>query len=576
MSEKGLTRVRNPLSRRTRRPAAPSPEQLKDAVGGLIGALDAGGEYLPAAKTASARKVLRKSSERLELVGSHTIVALAGATGSGKSSLFNRLVGSAASTVGMLRPTSTTITSAVWGEDPATPLLDWVGSADRHRVSRERAERSGVGEDLDGLVLLDLPDVDSHRLAHRAEADRVLELADVFVWVTDPQKYADGVLHEDYLRKRRAHEAVTLVVLNQADRLDAEEAQACRRHLHHLLVEDGLPNVEVLLVSARTGEGMDALRSALSTAVHAATAARVRLLGDLYAEAASLREDVADTEATVEAEPDPALVAGLARTAGVPVVLASVERDYRARASRHTGWPITRRLRALRPDPMRRFHLDQTVLAKGGRKRGKAQSTADAEIGAVLARSSLPEATPAARAAVATLMRRTATKASQGLPPLWADAVEAAAGPDENDLADALDQAIVGTPLRGRTPSWWYLIGALQWVFVLCAVGGLLWLLFLWAMAAAQLPLPQTPTYSGVPVPTGMLLGGLLGGFLLSILCLPLVGLGARRRRRTIEKRLDDAIAGVAKNRLLAPQHELLTRHRQTRENLDRVLATRT
>ncbi|GAB49675.1 GTPase [Mobilicoccus pelagius] len=575
MSDKGLARVRSSLSRRGRRPAAPSPEQLKDAVGGLIGAVDAGGDQLPPTKVESARHTLRKASERLELVGGHTIVALAGATGSGKSSTFNRLVGSAASTVGMLRPTSTTITSAVWGDDPATQLLDWVGSANRHRVSPERAERSGVGEDLDGLVLLDLPDVDSHRVAHRAEADRVLELADVFVWVTDPQKYADGILHEDYLQRQRNHEAVTLVVLNQADRLDAQEAEACRRHLHQLLVEDGLPNVEVLLVSARTGQGLDELRGALATAVHAATAARVRLLGDLYAEAESLRADVADSEPQISAEPDDALVAGLARSAGVPVVLDSVERDYRARASRHTGWPLTRRLRALRPDPMRRFHLDQTILAKGEKKRGKAQSTEDAEIGAVLARSSLPEPTPAARAAVATLIRRTGAKAAQGLPPLWADAVETAAGPDENDLGDALDQAIVGTPLRDRTPSWWYLLGALQWLFILCALGGLLWLMLLWAMAAAQLPLPQTPAYSGIPVPTGMLLGGLLGGFLLSVLSIPLVHAGARRRRRVIEKRLDTAIAGVAKNRLLAPQTEILARHRQTRESLDRVLATR-
>lgn len=563
------------LSRRDRRPVAPSAEQLKDAVGGLIAAIDEGGEQLPAAEVEAARKVLRKASERLELVGDHTIVALAGATGSGKSSTFNRLVGSAVSTVGMLRPTTTTISSAVWGDDPANELLDWVGSANRHRVSRERAERSGVGSDLDGLVLLDLPDVDSHRVAHRAEADRVLALADVFVWVTDPQKYADGILHEDYLRRLRTHEAVTLVVLNQADRLAPEEAEACSDHLHRLLVEDGLPNAEVLLVSARTGQGLDDLRGALAGAVRAATASRVRLVGDLYQAAADLRAHVGDGEASVSVEPDEALVSGLARTAGVPVVLDGVERDYRTRAAAHTGWPLTRWLRSARPDPLRRFRLDQTVLG-GGSRAGRGKQTAqDQEIGAVLARSSLPEATPAARAAVATLMRRLGTKASQGLPPLWGDAVETAAGPTEKDLGDALDQAIVGTPLRERNPFWWYVAGALQWLMLLCAVGGLLWLMLLWAMSAAMLPLPHTPTYSGVPVPTGMFLGGLLGGLLITLLCVPLVRAGARRRRRVIESRLDRAIREVAKNRLLAPQSEILGRHRRVRENLDRVLATR-
>lgn len=563
------------MSRRSRRSNAPSPEQLRDAVAGLIAAIDEGGDYLPPERVESARKVLRKASERLEIAGNHTVVALAGATGSGKSSTFNRVVGSGVSTVGMLRPTTTTITSAVWGDDPATELLDWIGSASRHRVSPERAARSGVADDLDGLVLLDLPDVDSHRLAHRREADRVLGLADVFVWVTDPQKYADGILHEDYLSKLRTHEAVTLVVLNQADKLSPEEAEACRGHLKQLLAADGLPNAEVILASARTGLGLDELRGALSGAVQAATASRVRLVGDLYTEAEALRAHVGDTEAKIAAEPDGELVTALARTAGVPIVLDSVERDYRARASRHTGWPVTRWLGGVKANPMRRFRLDQTVLRSDGAKgRGK-QTAADQEIGAVLARSSLPEATPAARAAVATLTRRLGTKAAQGLPPLWADAVEAAAGPEDNDLADSLDQAIVGTPLRERNPWWWYIIGALHWVLLFAALGGLLWLLLLWGMSAAQLPLPEIPRYSGIPVPTGLLFGGLLAGVLLALVCVPLVRLGARGRRRKVERRLDTAIGQVAKSRLLAPQNDILARHRRTRENLERVLATR-
>ena len=54
---------------------------------------------------------------------------------------------------------------------------------------------------LDGLVLLDLPDFDSREMSHRSEAERVLELVDVFVWVTDPQKYADALLHDEYVRQ---------------------------------------------------------------------------------------------------------------------------------------------------------------------------------------------------------------------------------------------------------------------------------------------------------------------------------------------------------------------------------------
>ena len=50
-------------------------------------------------------------------------MALAGATGTGKSSLFNALVGAPVSQVGVTRPTTSQITAAVWGAEPATPLL---------------------------------------------------------------------------------------------------------------------------------------------------------------------------------------------------------------------------------------------------------------------------------------------------------------------------------------------------------------------------------------------------------------------------------------------------------------------
>ena len=46
--------------------------------------------------------------------------------------------------------------------------------------------------DLDGLVLLDLPDHDSTEVAHHLEVDRLVQLADLLVWVLDPQKYADA------------------------------------------------------------------------------------------------------------------------------------------------------------------------------------------------------------------------------------------------------------------------------------------------------------------------------------------------------------------------------------------------
>ena len=99
--------------------------------------------------------------------------------------------------------------------------------------------------ELDGLVLLDLPDFDSRVREHRAEADRVLEMCDLFVWVTDPQKYADAVLHEQYVRQLAVAKATSVVVLNQVDRLAFDERRATADHLRKLLEHDGLADAEV-------------------------------------------------------------------------------------------------------------------------------------------------------------------------------------------------------------------------------------------------------------------------------------------------------------------------------------------
>jgi hypothetical protein len=104
--------------------------------------------------------------------------------------------------------------------------------------------------------VVDLPDFDSTERANRATADRLLQLVDLFVWVVDPQKYADGVLHEDYLRPLAGHADVTVFAFNQIDRIDRDQLAQCRSDLDRLLVQDGLGGARVVSTSARTGEGL--------------------------------------------------------------------------------------------------------------------------------------------------------------------------------------------------------------------------------------------------------------------------------------------------------------------------------
>ena len=390
---------------------------LDRALTALAEAADLARGRLDPADVAAAEAVVARAGQRLGLGVEATIVALAGPTGAGKSSLFNALAGEELVTAGHLRPTTSVTTAAVWG-DVGDPLLDWLAVQRRHR-------RAGAPE---GLVLLDLPDFDSVRSEHREEVERVVALADLMVWVVDPQKYADGVLHERYLRRFAHHGATMLVVLNQADRLDAPGTAACLADLGRLLAADGLPGLPVLALSARTGEGVEALRDVVGRRVAAREAAIARLGADVRDAAAALQAGVGDGTASgsIGRGERAALTAALAGAAGVPLVTRAVARAHRRSGALATGWPFARWVRRFGPDPLRRLRL-----GAGNERPGLEPG------GAVAARSSLPAATPVQRAQVETAARALADRAAGELPAPWPGLVRRAALAGEETLPPA-------------------------------------------------------------------------------------------------------------------------------------------
>ncbi len=534
--------------------------ELTEQASALAMAIDSGGRELDPSQVDLAVNVVEKVRERTSIAGGHTVVALAGATGSGKSSLFNAIVGRPVAKIGARRPTTSVPSAAIWGPESAGELLDWLGVATRHQIA---ADESAVIGRLDGLVLLDLPDFDSREAAHRAEAQRVLELVDVFVWVTDPQKYADALLHDDYVAALSGHESVTIVVLNQADRLAPDAVDSCRADLTRLLAADGLGDAKVMVTSARTGAGVDELRQRLANAVAGADAARARLSADVVAVAGRLRSGVADAEPEVRGSADDALVDALSRSAGVPVVLEAVAEDYRREATSHGGWLFTRWVSGFRADPLARLRLDKTVV--------KIKGIDETDVRAVVGRSSIPPPSPAARAAVSLAIRQLADRAAEGMPVRWANAVADAADPGAAGLSDALDQAVIHTPLRARQPVWWRVMDVVQWIFGLVTLAGFLWLTALFVVGWLQLPDLPTPTVGQLPVPFLLLAGGIGCGLLAAALNRLFVRVGSRRRANVVARRLHDAIAEVADSRIVAPVLAILERHRVVREALDRA-----
>lgn len=149
---------------------------------------------------------VERATGRLRLSAHHTVVAIAGATGSGKSSTFNALTGLELSSTGVRRPTTSWATACVWGSEGAEEVLDWLGIPPRHQTMRDSMlDTRRDDKALDGVVLMDLPDHDSTEVSHHLEVDRLVELADLLVWVLDPQKYADAAIHDRYLAPYRTH-----------------------------------------------------------------------------------------------------------------------------------------------------------------------------------------------------------------------------------------------------------------------------------------------------------------------------------------------------------------------------------
>jgi GTP-binding protein EngB required for normal cell division len=247
-----------------------------------VGSARSGSEGFNPELLADSETLLRRSGERLRMSATHTVVALAGGTGSGKSSLFNALAGASFSPAGVMRPTTKHSHACVWGMEGAAPLLDWLSVQRRHRYARASALDEGEAS-LTGLLLLDLPDHDSVVTGSAALVDRLVKMADMLVWVLDPLKYADASVHRRYLVPLAGHASVITVVLNQADTLNAEQVNDCRNDLRRLLDAEGLAEAPVLVTSAITGAGLDELRRVLANAVAARRAASDRIAADIDA-----------------------------------------------------------------------------------------------------------------------------------------------------------------------------------------------------------------------------------------------------------------------------------------------------
>jgi hypothetical protein len=269
-----------------------------------------------------------------------------------------------------------------------------------------------------------------------------------------------------------------------------------------------------------------------------------RLGADVDAAAARFRRFCGDAPAGVGRAERSRLIDAFAEAAGVATVARAVESSHRRRGSLAVGWPFSRWVRRLRPDPLKRLRLPEEPQES--------------------VRTSLPPPSGVQLAQVETRARRLADRAASGVPEPWPGLVRAAATRTGDRLPDELDRAVAGADLHVRRPRWWAAGRLVQTALAAAVAVGVLWLLVLLVLDYLRLDdVVPVPEARGVPLPTLLLLGGAAGGIAVAFLARLVTGYGARRRGRAASRSIRIRLEGSADRLVLEPVEEELAGYRR-------------
>ena len=522
--------------------------ELIERLDALSTLVELGQGDLPQEITARSAQLLDHAGARLRLSAEHTVVALAGGTGSGKSSLFNALCGLELSQTGITRPTTSQAHACVWGHEGADALLSWLGVPTRLRHSRSSVLDSGSSE-LTGLVLLDLPDHDSVRSMHTIEADRLIGSVDLLVWVLDPQKYADAAVHHRYLAKMAGHGAVTVAVLNQVDKVEPDELKELLTDLRRLLESESGVHPRVLTTSTLTGQGIRDLREFLAETVRERRALVDRLAADLDQVVAPYAEYNGEGRIpeNVPAEVGSRVHEGLARAAAVTAVADAVEANDVRRGRRRVGWPVARRVARLRKDPLATVQLD--FLRKDG----------DQVLGGPV---------DAHEAELETVLSEAADAVSEGMPAPWRRRMRTAARSSVTELSAELGGAVasaVGEP--DRNPPWWRAARSVQFALLAVAGAGLAWaaVALVSRLGGGLTGMAMFDDMVFVAYASALAVAALAVGWLTGVGCGNLVEVAAVQRREDLERAAQSRVREIAVARVVEPMEAELARYRAFR-----------
>jgi energy-coupling factor transporter ATP-binding protein EcfA2 len=529
-------------------PAVPSvPRSIPIRLGACLARLDEGiaASRVLGLDVEEAEATRREADDRLSLSADVCFVALIGGTGVGKSTLLNAVAGTEVSAASARRPT--TGQPVAWipagARDEIAPVLEWL-------EVDEVLEHPDTH--LPSVAILDLPDLDSVAREHRERVESLLPRVDAVIWVSDPEKYRDAVLHEDFLRRWLPRLDRQLVVLNKADRLSASDVDEVRSHFARSLLADLPPEratpPDVVAVSAIGGDV-----AAVQDWLNAQADAKRVVTGRISASVVDGLEHLAQVAGVNPDVAAPPILDPAARKRSIDAATNEVLRLVDLPSATRQAVAATRA--AARPrgaGPLGK------ITAWLYRSSGRQARVADPGIflRAWMDRGSLAPALDALRSAVDEPLRTT----PGAIRPVVATSVDGRRL--QVRLRSAVDGAIASPgPLIAPTSRVWPLLGVLQTIATAALVIAIAWLALV-VILRPPVDLIALPLVGRVPAPFVVLVAALIAAFIVARLLSIHAGWLGRRWASSVASEVRVAVQRAVADEAFAPLDRVDTARR--------------
>lgn len=462
-----------------------------------------------------------------------TLVVLVGSSGTGKSSLLNCLTGKRTTPVGNIRPTTTEIRGFTKDPEGARDFGDYLGIPLVSPVPDTTEPHLP-----DNLVVVEAPDRrlltdDCPDLVGTVE--NLLDAADLIVWVTEPQKYADVDFLQDLQRWADSHSS--LVVLTHTDMLATDALEEVKTDLQRIITTRGL-ELRLLTTSIYQDASLSEFRQTVQMASappesdYRAMQTKLRKIAKRINSEAQLGREIDSPAARLETE----FCDAITQACGKANVEQQLHHDY---------------LSGSRP-----LVVPAPVTWLAGLKPNHQKTSFTPHLAGVL------EVQKAAKSY--------AQQTAPGFPRIWQSFLMRRAGRHSETLVSALNLATTSWDVpRVKRQLWWRLWWLLQWLCNVLAVIGFVWLLIWLVCLLGGVTLPGAIG----PVPLAPL--AFIVGILLAVLCavggMKLSAARARKHGETGAAKFHQLTDEVSRKAFLEPMQQDLLLYMQLREFVEQM-----